>query len=79
MAMTLGRPLDRKEHVDHKNQNKKDNRVENLQILTPSAHGRKTSKENMIEWKRLYDAAASMGYDVDEVIEILRQSTGLTL
>lgn len=38
MANEIGRPLKRNEHVHHINQNKSDNRLENLIILDPHAH-----------------------------------------
>lgn len=44
MEEKIGRLLDRKEVVDHVNGNKLDNRVENLQILSPVLHGKKHAK-----------------------------------
>ena len=42
MIQKLRRPLDRwTEHVDHKNDNPQDDRIENLQILTPLENNRK--------------------------------------
>jgi len=40
MEAALGRQLARDEHVHHKNGNKLDNRLENLQVLSASEHSR---------------------------------------
>lgn len=48
MQEHLGRPLAEDEHVDHRNEDHRDDRIENLQILTPAANTRKTKGE--ITW-----------------------------
>lgn len=40
MEHAIGRPLERAEHVHHKNANPSDNRLENLELLTKSQHSR---------------------------------------
>jgi hypothetical protein len=46
-SIKIGRWLDTKEHVDHINGIKTDNRSENLQILSTSEHGRKTMSDRL--------------------------------
>jgi 5-methylcytosine-specific restriction endonuclease McrA len=41
----LGRYLTTREQVDHINQDKTDNRIENLQLLSPEAHTIKTNAD----------------------------------
>ena len=38
MQEHIGRELDRKEHVHHKNGNRLDNRIDNLELLSISKH-----------------------------------------
>lgn len=66
MEQSLGRYLHTKEQVDHINRDKTDNRPENLQLLSPTEHSRKTNgdrirreremAEQLAEYERRYGA-----------------------
>jgi hypothetical protein len=45
MERIVGRILRRDEQVDHINGDKEDNRPENLQVLSPAEHTRKTTAD----------------------------------
>lgn len=58
VEQSLGRYLTSAEQVDHINQNKADNRIENLQVLDASSHSIKTNAENLGALKGLRDRLA---------------------
>ena len=48
MAEALGRPLRSDEHVHHRNGDHRDNRLENLQVLSPSEHARLHKRKGVV-------------------------------
>lgn len=58
MEKYIGRYLNRQEEVHHKNENKLDNRIENLEILSPSEHRKRTVIKyyNLIERQKVREA-----------------------
>jgi hypothetical protein len=53
MAMELGRELEPTEHVDHRNHDTFDNRLDNLRVSTPAenSHNKRKSKSNTSGYK----------------------------
>jgi endogenous inhibitor of DNA gyrase (YacG/DUF329 family) len=59
MSTALGRPLLSSEHIDHINQDRADNRPDNLQVMSPTDHSKKTSADQQrARAKLLADLAA---------------------
>ena len=52
MAEHLNRPLMRNEHVHHRNGDRADNRLENLELISPAKHGRLTRFCNDCELRK---------------------------
>jgi len=53
MEQHIGRKLTRKEHVHHINHNRSDNRLDNLEVIDISSHGRMHSIERWEKVKHL--------------------------
>jgi hypothetical protein len=62
MEAHLGRPLRHDEHVHHLNEDKADNRIENLRVVSASEHKRLYHPQPKIErWSRNHDACVECG------------------
>lgn len=60
VEQAIGRYLTPDEQVDHINRDRKDNRLENLQILSAHDHTIKTTADRMLELRQLREAAAKL-------------------
>jgi ferredoxin-like protein FixX len=61
MEQHLGRKLRSDEVVHHINHDKQDNRIENLQVMSRSEHGKLHPGIPLTRWSRKYDACVECG------------------
>jgi hypothetical protein len=67
MERLLGRRLSSKEHVHHKNGNKTDNRIENLEVLAASSHAREHMTSDVAKRKSILGHKARWGFSASNL------------